>query len=234
MSVVNENYGGEGTLHVLVQTQNEYIDWRNGIDLPGDWVPIELESAEGDYNTRVIYIGSLEYKEQMYDALLEALVALVSDGEVESYSIVDPHGDIPTTSYSVAAATANASAANKENLGLARLYMPYRTIPNNATNAISFEEIAEGQEMVNFHDEAARGRYYTRDSYNRLRGRNPFTRKNIDPRNAESYRARFKSKGGKRSPRMRPRMRPRSLRRTVKRARGSGTRRIKRLRSRKA
>ena len=184
MSVGNANYGGESSIHVLVRTENEDIDWQNNIYLPGDWTVVEIESATGNYNLRIIYHGSIEYEEEVYDELFASFTDFLSEGWIESYDIQEGYKNVAD------------QEKENQNLGLTRLYMPYRTIPKNATNAISFEDITEGQEMVNFHDEAAHGRYYTRESYNALKSRNPFTREVINPRNVKTYKAHFK--GGKR------------------------------------
>lgn len=72
-------------------------------------------------------------------------------------------------------------------------------VPRNATNAILFTPITEGEPMVNFHGERGYGRYYSRATYNAMPTpkRNPQTRQFIQPRNVRTYRARLV--GGKRS-----------------------------------
>jgi hypothetical protein len=73
-----------------------------------------------------------------------------------------------------------------------------RNVPANAENAILFESIAPGTEMVDFHGESGHGRYYTLDSFRQLPmkmfpgvGRfkeNPQTRQPIRPANVTRYR----------------------------------------------
>jgi hypothetical protein len=67
-------------------------------------------------------------------------------------------------------------------------------------NAITYEPIENGNEMVNFHGEKALGRYYKKSSFNSFAKnadgvkKNPFTRALIAPGNVKKYTA----KGGKR------------------------------------
>jgi ankyrin repeat protein len=72
----------------------------------------------------------------------------------------------------------------------APLPLPSRNIPKNATNAIMLNDIAEGDEMVNFHGESGHGRYYKKSSYNALPSKvNPYTRTPIAPTNVARYKA---------------------------------------------
>jgi hypothetical protein len=56
-----------------------------------------------------------------------------------------------------------------------------RILPQNATDIITFAPITDGIQMVNFHDEFAHGRYYTKETFDRLPEpkKNPHTRRNI-------------------------------------------------------
>jgi ankyrin repeat protein len=78
---------------------------------------------------------------------------------------------------------------------IAELFAPLvplqvRNIPKNATNAIMLNDIAEGDEMVNFHGESGHGRYYKKSSYNALPSKvNPYTRTPIAPTNVARYKA---------------------------------------------
>jgi hypothetical protein len=71
------------------------------------------------------------------------------------------------------------------------------TVPANATDAIILDDIEEGENMVNFHDEAAHGRFYKRSSFNALEEnpitgfkKNPFSRAIIRPGNIRRLTAR--------------------------------------------
>ena len=70
-----------------------------------------------------------------------------------------------------------------------------RNLPANATNAITYDPIANGTNMVNFQGEFDHGRYYKRNTFAQLpvgpngRKRNPYTQQNI--MNTRSYRARI-------------------------------------------
>ena len=65
-----------------------------------------------------------------------------------------------------------------------------RNVPRNTENALTLEPIADGNGMVNFHDESARGRYYKKSSYNSMVQKiNPFTRKAISATNVVQYKA---------------------------------------------
>ena len=50
-----------------------------------------------------------------------------------------------------------------------------RDIPNGSTDAISYEDIKEGDEMIDFDGEYGYGRYYTKNTFKSL-GKNPYTR----------------------------------------------------------
>jgi ankyrin repeat protein len=74
---------------------------------------------------------------------------------------------------------------------------------NNATNILSMQNIETGTNMINFHDEFKHGRYYTKNTFNRLpiknvlvgndeymeAKENPTTRQAIDPVNIRRYKA---------------------------------------------
>jgi hypothetical protein len=87
-----------------------------------------------------------------------------------------------------------------------------RNIPANATNAITYNSIQNGNEMVTFHGNLNRNegrRYYKRTTYNSLNvnprsglKQNPFTRQNIRPENTVRYTARVRG-GGKKTRRTR-------------------------------
>ena len=63
-----------------------------------------------------------------------------------------------------------------------------RNIPAGSTNVVTFEDIREGDKMVNFQGEYNRGRYYTRETYNSMkRKENPITRKAIRSENVVDY-----------------------------------------------
>ena len=66
--------------------------------------------------------------------------------------------------------------------------MPKRRIPAGSTNVISYEDIREGDKMVNFQGEYNRERYYKRETYNAMqRKENPITRKAIRADNVVDY-----------------------------------------------
>lgn len=84
--------------------------------------------------------------------------------------------------------------------------IPSRNIPAGSSNTISYANIADGSQMVNFHNEFNKGRYYTQNTYNSIqtnerigRKRNPYTRAPIDE--ITSYKAHIvgvEAEGGKR------------------------------------
>ncbi len=96
-----------------------------------------------------------------------------------------------------------------------------RNIPANATNAISYNSIQDGNEMVTFHGNLNRPnnpRYYKRSTFNSLQTanaglkRNPFTQQLIQPGNVTGYTARIQE-GGKKTRRRRGMRRRKSIRR---------------------
>jgi hypothetical protein len=75
-----------------------------------------------------------------------------------------------------------------------------RNIPVGSENAITYDDIENGANMVNFHGELARQnepRYYTYNTFRGLRTNdrgfrlNPFTRQRIYPHEVEAYTARI-------------------------------------------
>jgi ankyrin repeat protein len=55
--------------------------------------------------------------------------------------------------------------------------VPSRNIPSDSSNTISYDNIKEGNAMVNFHDEFKQGRYYKKNTYDKLKEKiNPYTR----------------------------------------------------------
>ncbi len=55
--------------------------------------------------------------------------------------------------------------------------VPSRNIPSDSSNTISYDNIKEGNTMVNFHDEFKQGRYYKKNTYDKLKEKiNPYTR----------------------------------------------------------
>lgn len=74
----------------------------------------------------------------------------------------------------------------------------YRNIPNNSTNAITFNDIKNGNLMVNFHNRYSHGNYFKKSTYNSLPvnentglRRNPITRQPIEDENLQPYKARI-------------------------------------------
>lgn len=80
------------------------------------------------------------------------------------------------------------SYTNRYFLSLFRLFLTrygpveVRKIPADAENAVTFEQIPDGERMVNFHDEYKHDRYYTQSTYEKLPvpKMNPYTRKAIE------------------------------------------------------
>lgn len=79
-----------------------------------------------------------------------------------------------------------------------------RILPKNAENTVSLERIKANNRMVNFHNESTYGRFYTENTFRKLRPNsegkivNPITRQPILPDNIQYYKAAFRSEGGKR------------------------------------
>ncbi len=129
--------------------------------------------------------------------------------EIDNYidEYMQTHGRFPDADYIVqrmiiayqeASKRQSKNTENNYSLMLEGLY--HEALPRNAINAVTMEPIEEGQNMVNFHGESELGRYYTQNTYHALKDKkNPFTRRNIKPRNLVFYKA--KVKGGKRKTR---------------------------------
>lgn len=80
-----------------------------------------------------------------------------------------------------------------------------RNVPANATNAISTNNIENGTNMVNFHGEFGHGRFYTKNTFNKIKRhvysgkkRNPYTQQNIESGNITRYTAKKAAQGGRR------------------------------------
>lgn len=89
----------------------------------------------------------------------------------------------------------NNAMSNNNNNNISN--MPVRNIPRGSNSAL-MTNIAENDEMVNFHNEYTLGRFYTRANYNGLKApkRNPMTRRNISRNNVKRYRAHLVNKTG--------------------------------------
>jgi len=59
------------------------------------------------------------------------------------------------------------------------VYGEERSVPEGATEVISYAPIEKGDKMVDFNNEFSFGRYYYQESLKYLRGQNPFTRERI-------------------------------------------------------
>lgn len=87
---------------------------------------------------------------------------------------------------------------NPVTLALPVAFVPPRNIPPDSSNAISYDNIKEGNVMVNFHDEFKQGRYYKTNTYDKLKEKiNPYTRVPITE--VKAYKAHIV--GGKRKTR---------------------------------
>ena len=63
---------------------------------------------------------------------------------------------------------------------------------NKATNAISYNDIKNGNIVVNFHGESGQGRYYKENTYQSLNPKkNPYTRANILAKNTTRYKVKL-------------------------------------------
>lgn len=89
----------------------------------------------------------------------------------------------------------NNALSNNNNNNISNL--PMRNIARGSNSAL-MTNIAENDEMVNFHNEYKLGRFYTRANYNGLKApkRNPMTRRNISRNNVKRYRAHLVNKTG--------------------------------------
>jgi hypothetical protein len=77
-----------------------------------------------------------------------------------------------------------------------------RNIPSGSTNVISYDEIEDGDKMVNFHGEYDYGRYYKRSTFNAMpRKINPMTTEPVRKRNIVDYTAHIVPAGARRSSR---------------------------------
>ena len=56
---------------------------------------------------------------------------------------------------------------------------PKVKIPKGQTDAITMDEIQDGEIMIDFQGEKEHNRYYTAQTFKKLRNKNPFTRENI-------------------------------------------------------
>lgn len=80
-----------------------------------------------------------------------------------------------------------------------------RIVPANASNTLTYANISDGTNMVNFQGEFGHGRYYRKNTFNQIqpheysgKKKNPFTQQNIEPGNITRYTARKPAAGGRR------------------------------------
>jgi hypothetical protein len=157
----------------LVDQLNDAL-WIEDIRLPGYWGISRIEMGGGAYDICATVKGLYRHLQEVKTALHEVFVEFQERGYIREFVIVESWDDISVTP-------------------------PYKNIPTNAQNAISYNAIQDGNNMVNFHEESTRGRYYKRDSYNQLMASsatNPYTRQPIRSGNAEYYRARVATRRG--------------------------------------
>lgn len=96
---------------------------------------------------------------------------------------------------------------------------PLMNVPEGAVNEVMMDEIVNGNNMINFHNERKYNRYYKKSSYNKLTKKlNPQTRRPIRPENIKVYKAKIVGKknaaGGSRNTRKRRSTRKHKLSRT--------------------
>jgi hypothetical protein len=87
---------------------------------------------------------------------------------------------------------------------LLRMLHPALNVSNNPVNAITMENIENGNTLVNFHNESKQGRYYKNATFESLhRKENPYTRRAIRTENVKRYKASVKKsrRSGRRSSR---------------------------------
>ncbi len=78
------------------------------------------------------------------------------------------------------------------------VFNTYRNIPKNSTNAVTLNDITNGNMMVDFHNRYSYGNYFKKNTYNSLPSNNesesklnPITRQPIKYSNLQGYKARI-------------------------------------------
>ena len=74
---------------------------------------------------------------------------------------------------------------------------PSKSIPAGSEDAITREDIKNGDNMIDFDNEASFNRYYLETTYSQLNGKNPFTNNTINTSTVQHYTAKITA-GGKR------------------------------------
>ena len=72
-----------------------------------------------------------------------------------------------------------------------------RDIPRGSTDPVTYDDIEEGDVLVDFDDEYKFGRYYKKSTFSSLRNKNPF-KNTVIQTNPTYYKAHLVDKGGKR------------------------------------
>ncbi len=186
----------EDALEVIIPGKpNIYINFQELNQDLSDWGEYILELTFYDYTIILVdknYLGINEYHITIYD-----------DANDEE-EILDE--DIPQVIFSHIAETFENFVEldlNRNNNGVLPIanypnngQRAERNIPANASNAVSYTNIVNGANMVNFHGEFGHGRFYTKNTFNQIqphvysgKKKNPFTQQNIEPGNIIRYTA---------------------------------------------
>lgn len=121
-------------------------------------------------------------------------------GGAETYLFklfVDPDGNLSTKETERIVTTNPLFRASPPNWNpIVKLVAP-KSIPAGSEDAITREDIKNGDSMIDFDNEASFNRYYLETTYPQLRGKNPFTNNEIDTSTVQKYTAKI-TEGGKR------------------------------------
>jgi hypothetical protein len=93
-----------------------------------------------------------------------------------------------------------------------------KRIPAGSDDSITNEDIKHGDTMIDFDNEFSFGRYYHETTYPKLKGKNPFTNKQINTSTVKTYTAQISEGGYRKKKTLRRRTTKRRRTRHVKRA----------------
>lgn len=157
-----------------------YASYRHVRELITDILASDLLNSPTNGDIAYEVLGRLE-------SILAELPEPVLGGVTHPIAIYTANGQILLSGPS---AGPNDLYGSMPNVGI-------KNLPSNAKNTVSYENIRTGNDMVNFHGESGFGRYYTRNTFDRIPKntvspykKNPATRQIINPGNVVRYKAR--------------------------------------------
>ncbi len=185
------------------------------------WIPIVFDTHAPEWILRnhlrhIFNTNPAGIQRVFIDPMREGVVGVVWSSDVSTLPASHLEG-LRSWTYADITRPVNQNNENENENNNDWNYSERRNIPRNSHNAITMDEIRDGDLMVNFHDRFQYGDYFKKTTYDALprtaatnfKKLNPMTREPIDEDYVRPYTARIVG-GGKRKRTMRIRKRNRN------------------------